>query len=275
MPPRIPLLAAIRRPPAFLGAPAAQLSTSQPLQLLRHDVQSPSPNSPPSNANANDNANSTTSSASPSLTSAILEMESASQQQSQQPQQRQQPMDATSAVSGLLYGQLARNQQAQARARGPSWVGGGQGQRGDPNRNRRVEEELRTHNTNDDYARQMTRRWRPGDVYAPHDLSPSEMGKWRRSTARKRDLVDLLGLNPLDMYRNFSVISEFMTPHGRIKRSADTGLRPVNQRKMAKAIRRAIGLGLHPSVHQHPEILARDPVRRPAQNQPSQYQHRI
>ncbi|RYO96201.1 hypothetical protein DL763_003328 [Monosporascus cannonballus] len=267
MPPRIPLLAAIRRPSAFLRAPAAQLSTSLPLQSLRLDVQSPSPNSTPSNANTN--ADGTTSSASPSLTSAILEMESASQQQ------RQQPMDATSAVSGLLYGQLARSQQAQARARGPSWVGGGRGQRGDPNRNRRVEEELRTHNTNDDYARQMTRRWRPGDVYAPHDLSPSEMGKWRRSTARKRDLVDLLGLNPLDMYRNFSVISEFMTPHGRIKRSADTGLRPVNQRKMAKAIRRAIGLGLHPSVHQHPEILARDPIRRPAQNQPSQYQHRI
>ena len=60
-----------------------------------------------------------------------------------------------------------------------------------------------------------------------------------------------------------------MTPHGRIKKSADTGLRPVNQRKMAKAIRRAIGLGLHPSVHHHPEILARDPQRRASQNQPT------
>ena len=58
-----------------------------------------------------------------------------------------------------------------------------------------------------------------------------------------------------------------MTPHGRIKRAVDTGLRPVNQRKMAKAIRRAIGLGLHPSVHHHPEILARDPLRRASQNQ--------
>lgn len=42
---------------------------------------------------------------------------------------------------------------------------------------------------------------------------------------------------------------------GRIKHSHDTGLRPVNQRKMAKAIRRAIGMGLHPSVHRHPEIM--------------------
>lgn len=42
---------------------------------------------------------------------------------------------------------------------------------------------------------------------------------------------------------------------GRIKHSLNTGLRPKNQRKMAKAIRRAIGMGLHPSVHRHPEIL--------------------
>lgn len=46
-----------------------------------------------------------------------------------------------------------------------------------------------------------------------------------------------------------------MTDMGRIKHSNDTGLRPVNQRKMAKAVRRAIGLGLMPSVHRHPEIL--------------------
>ncbi len=42
---------------------------------------------------------------------------------------------------------------------------------------------------------------------------------------------------------------------GRIQHSKETGLRPVNQRKMAKAIRRAIGMGLHPSVHKHPEII--------------------
>lgn len=42
---------------------------------------------------------------------------------------------------------------------------------------------------------------------------------------------------------------------GRIEPSSQTGLRPVNQRKMAKAIRRAIGMGLHPSVHRHPEVM--------------------
>lgn len=46
-----------------------------------------------------------------------------------------------------------------------------------------------------------------------------------------------------------------MTEMGRIKPARMTGLRPVNQRKMAKAIRRAIGMGIHPSTHRHPMIL--------------------
>lgn len=55
--------------------------------------------------------------------------------------------------------------------------------------------------------------------------------------------------------QNFALISENMTAFGRIKNGRLNGLRPVNQRKMAKAIRRAVGLGIHPSVHLHPEIL--------------------
>lgn len=51
------------------------------------------------------------------------------------------------------------------------------------------------------------------------------------------------------------MVSEFMTPFGHIMHSKDTGLRPVNHRRMTKAIRRAIGMGIHPSVHHHPEIL--------------------
>ena len=51
------------------------------------------------------------------------------------------------------------------------------------------------------------------------------------------------------------MMSEYMTPMGRIKHRKETGLRAVNQRKIAKAIRRAVGMGLHPSVHKHPEVL--------------------
>ncbi|KAI0377279.1 ribosomal protein S18 [Hypomontagnella monticulosa] len=131
---------------------------------------------------------------------------------------------------------------------------------------RPLEEELREGSQQDDYLRQMTRRWKVGDVYAPHDLSPSEMSKWRRARSRKKDVVDMLGLRPLDMYRNFAVIAEFTTPHGRIKKASETGLRPPNQRKMAKAIRRAIGLGIHPSVHKHPELLVRENQKMYEQN---------
>lgn len=52
-------------------------------------------------------------------------------------------------------------------------------------------------------------------------------------------------------------MSEFMTDMGRIKHSSVTGLRARNQRRIAKAIRRSIGLGLMPSVHKHPELLER------------------
>lgn len=55
--------------------------------------------------------------------------------------------------------------------------------------------------------------------------------------------------------QNFSIMSEYITEMGRIRHSSDTGLRPVNQRKMAKAIRRAMGMGLMPGVHRHPELL--------------------
>lgn len=49
-----------------------------------------------------------------------------------------------------------------------------------------------------------------------------------------------------------------MSETGRIKHSNETGLRPVNQRRLAKAIRRAVGLGLMPSVYKHPEVLGRE-----------------
>ncbi|KAI1167736.1 ribosomal protein S18 [Nemania serpens] len=173
-------------------------------------------------------------------TAAILNLEGASKED-------------TTAIIGEIYEKMSTPRRGTAPGR------------------QRVEDMIRDSKTHDDYMRQLQRRWRAGEVYSPHDMSPSEMSKWRKNTARKQDLVDLLGLRPLDMYRNFSVISEFMTPHGRIMRAQDTGLRPVNQRKMAKAIRRAIGLGLHPSVHRHPELLMRGPNKMQAQNAATVY----
>jgi hypothetical protein len=54
--------------------------------------------------------------------------------------------------------------------------------------------------TSEEYLQQMPRLWRGGDVLAPHDLSGSEMRKWRRRPTRTGDVIDLLGINPLDHY---------------------------------------------------------------------------
>ncbi|RDA88251.1 hypothetical protein CP532_0361 [Ophiocordyceps camponoti-leonardi (nom. inval.)] len=122
--------------------------------------------------------------------------------------------------------------------------------------------------------RRMHRRIEPGEVYSPHDLSPVEMWKWRRKSSRVVDVVDALGLRPLDMYKvcqqhsfvlnqkliafasqNFSLIQDFTSSSGQIQNPAVTGLRPVNQRKIAKMIRRVQGMGIYPTIHDHPELL--------------------
>ncbi|KAL5407641.1 hypothetical protein PMIN06_007468 [Paraphaeosphaeria minitans] len=106
------------------------------------------------------------------------------------------------------------------------------------------------------FQKQFYRKWNTGDVYAPHDLSAVEQKKWKM--ARKTpssDAFDTLGINPILEYKNFTMMSEYVSETGRIKHSRETGLRPTNQRKIAKAIRRAIGLGLMPSVHRHPLVM--------------------
>ena len=67
--------------------------------------------------------------------------------------------------------------------------------------------------------------------------------------------VHWVGTDTESFLQNFSIMSEYMTSMGRIRHSKDTGLRRVNQRRVSKAIRRAIGIGLMPSVHKHPEML--------------------
>jgi len=102
----------------------------------------------------------------------------------------------------------------------------------------------------------LPRRWQAGQVYSPHDLSSVEASKYaimRRTPPR--DVFDQSAVNPIHHYKNFALLSQFVTETGRIKGSKDTGLRPVNQRRIAKAVRRAVGLGLMPSVYKHPEIL--------------------
>jgi small subunit ribosomal protein S18 len=53
----------------------------------------------------------------------------------------------------------------------------------------------------DGMARLQTRPWQAGDVYAPHDLTPPEMKKWRVKKAPTRDVFDMLNINPLDEWK--------------------------------------------------------------------------
>ncbi|EFY91400.1 hypothetical protein J3459_005970 [Metarhizium acridum] len=123
---------------------------------------------------------------------------------------------------------------------------------------------LRNSKNSADYLKQMPRRWDAGDVYSPHDLSPVEMQKWRKRSLRSNDVVDALDIRPLDMYKNFSLVQEFTTSSGQIIHSAGTSLRPVNQRKIAKMVRRVQGMGIYPTIHDHPEMIRDDffPERR-------------
>lgn len=60
--------------------------------------------------------------------------------------------------------------------------------------------DLREYETSNSYMRQMPRRWAVGEVYAPHDLAPEEIKRYRRTTGRSFDVLDVLGIKPLDMY---------------------------------------------------------------------------
>lgn len=52
------------------------------------------------------------------------------------------------------------------------------------------------------YQRQIYRKWQPGDVYAPHDLSGTEQKKWKQGRKRpQEDAFDVLGVNPVLEYK--------------------------------------------------------------------------
>ncbi|EPS37770.1 hypothetical protein H072_8371 [Dactylellina haptotyla CBS 200.50] len=91
----------------------------------------------------------------------------------------------------------------------------------------------------------------------PKDLSYEEYLKYNDSKRQhlREDVFATLQESPLDHYKNFNLLKDYMTSAGRIKHRSLTNLSNRNQRKLAKAIRRAIGIGLLPSVYRHPSIL--------------------
>lgn len=72
---------------------------------------------------------------------------------------------------------------------------------GDKEAANRAMAEMQQQKLSANLSRQVSRRFMPGDVYAPHDLSPVEMAKWKRRGRPVHDSFDALNLNPIDHYR--------------------------------------------------------------------------
>lgn len=64
-----------------------------------------------------------------------------------------------------------------------------------------LQERTRELNAQTETMKQMTRHWNDGDVYAPHDLSEVEMIKWKEPKRPTKDIIDMVGINPLDHYK--------------------------------------------------------------------------
>lgn len=62
-------------------------------------------------------------------------------------------------------------------------------------------EDLAKHKQALELTKQITRRWKTGDVYAPHDLSKEEMQKWKSRGRPGRDVVDVLGFDVQGGYK--------------------------------------------------------------------------
>ncbi|KAI8338343.1 ribosomal protein S18 [Chlamydoabsidia padenii] len=94
---------------------------------------------------------------------------------------------------------------------------------------------------------------RAGDIYHPQDLNDAryqEQLRQRRGrpTPPSADPFDVLGLDPLHEYKNYRLLSHFVSDMGKILPREKTGLTAKNQRKLAKAVKRARAMGIMSST---------------------------
>ncbi|KAJ3414575.1 hypothetical protein HDV05_006314 [Chytridiales sp. JEL 0842] len=88
-------------------------------------------------------------------------------------------------------------------------------------------------------------------VYEPLDLNQQNFEKFLKAkeSEPKVDIFKVLGMNPLDHYKNVKLLSHFVTRMGHIKPRYETGLSLESQRKLTKAIKRAQNMGLMPVTY--------------------------
>ncbi|EJF61139.1 hypothetical protein DICSQDRAFT_60739, partial [Dichomitus squalens LYAD-421 SS1] len=80
------------------------------------------------------------------------------------------------------------------------------------------------------------------------------------ATSRHTDVFHQTGIDPLRECLNSSLLSSFVTSMGKIKRRTDTNLTWRNQRRVAKAIRRAKMMGIIPVLSRRQLLDNSDPM---------------
>lgn len=94
----------------------------------------------------------------------------------------------------------------------------------------------------------------PNQLYIPKDFEFRQRPKQHRP----KDPFAQKKVNPLDHYKNYIFLSQWMTQMGRILHPDLTGLKAKNQRKLAKAIRRARAFGIISPHHKHPDSITNE-----------------
>jgi ribosomal protein S18 len=88
------------------------------------------------------------------------------------------------------------------------------------------------------------RRISPNKTYHPSELN--ERLQKTKAKAPKKDLLKLLSIDIKKEYKNTKLLANFLTTMGYIKSKEENGLSLKNQKRTAKAIKRARHFGLLP-----------------------------
>ncbi|ORX83643.1 ribosomal protein S18 [Basidiobolus meristosporus CBS 931.73] len=91
----------------------------------------------------------------------------------------------------------------------------------------------------------LAKRFLPKETYAPSDFNEN-IPRTRSRKKGQNDPFRKLHLNPLNEYKNTTLLSNYVSQMGRILPRTATGLSAKSQRKVGKAIRRARAMGLMP-----------------------------
>lgn len=124
------------------------------------------------------------------------------------------------------------------------------------------ENQIRSQNTKKlDIDPAFIKKFTPGTTYDPFDFSMDKLRLQQvyRAHLPKKDIFDKNEINPLSLWTDSKSLSKFISTNGSILPGRMTGTRGKNQRRLAKAIKRARAAGLLSTVHRDVSLLPREP----------------